>query len=314
MKLLNDIVFKAVFAKEENSELLRLLINALLDYRGDDVITEVLILNPFVEREYSDGKLIILDIKARDTKKRVYNIEVQINPGKNYINRVIFYLSKLFSEQVVIGEDYTNIPKTIGISIIDGNVIFKDNNEIHNTFRFRNIYSNEDLSDKVEIHFIELNKFDKEKGLELGTRFEKWLHLLKFGVYYQESNQDIPEELKTEEGIEMAYQEYRKVTSDDHIREMIWMQQKAKIDRGFELADAKQEGERLGIEKGERLGIEKGERLGIEKGERLGIEKGERLGMEKSIRKLSNKGYSYVQIADMLELDINFVKQMIESK
>ena len=46
-----------------------------------------------------------------------------------------------------------------------------------------------------------------------------------------------------------------KLTSDDHIKEMIWMQQKAKIDRGFDLSEARQDGREEGREEGRQEGV-----------------------------------------------------------
>jgi hypothetical protein len=41
----------------------------------------------------------------------------------------------------------------------------------------------------LEYHFVELSKFDKDKPSMLRNKFEKWLHILKFGDYYRSKAQ-----------------------------------------------------------------------------------------------------------------------------
>jgi predicted transposase/invertase (TIGR01784 family) len=241
-RFVNDVIFKAIFGKEENKGILICLLNALLDLKGKDKITEITILNPFIDKSYLTDKLLILDLKAKDGQGRLYNIEVQINPPKSYINRALIYLSKLISEQFPGGHEYSNLPKTISISILDSGVLFKQNENIHNIFRYKNVKSNEELTDVIELHFIELDKFMKEKPFELSTRFERWLFLLKFGEIYKGGKEGLPQELKEEEGIPMAADAYQRIMSDEHFRLYLIERDMAKSDYATRLYEARQEG------------------------------------------------------------------------
>jgi predicted transposase/invertase (TIGR01784 family) len=274
IRLVNDIVFKAVFAKEENKPILICLLNALLELRGDNKIKDITILNPFIAQDFLDDKLLVLDIKAKDTQNRLYNIEVQINPPQNYVHRAILYLSKLFVEQIGKGEDYIKLPRTIGISIIDSGIIFKNTEELHNIFRFKNTRTNLELTNLLELDFIELDKFKKDKPFELSTRLEKWLFLLKFAEYYKDIKEKIPQELQEEEGIPMAIESYQRVLSDQQLWIKIVERDIARMDRNTFIAEAKQIGLKEGKEEGIKEGIKEGMKEGIKEGMKEGMKEG----------------------------------------
>jgi hypothetical protein len=48
---------------------------------------------------------------------------------------------------------------------------------------------------KEELHFVEMTKFKIEKPHSLRTRFEKWLHVLKFGDILYSVDKELTEEL-----------------------------------------------------------------------------------------------------------------------
>ena len=72
-----DFVFKKVFGSPENSGALIGLLNAVLSLPNP--ITQVEILNPFSYQEFADDKLIVLDVRARDSAERLLNIEMQVS-------------------------------------------------------------------------------------------------------------------------------------------------------------------------------------------------------------------------------------------
>ena len=141
------------------------------------------------------------------------------------------------------------------------------------------------MSDIIELHYIELPKYDKDKPHTAKTPFEKWLHILKFSELYQDYTQAIPDELITEEGIEMAVTAYRKALTKGEVREIIEFRHKALKDEATRLDNARREGEAKGIAKG----IAEGEVKGLVKSARIMLELGlskaeiaEKLGLNES--------------------------------
>ena len=145
-----------------------------------------------------------LDVKARDGRAQLYNIEVQVADEHDYIKRSLYYLARLFGEQLERGGAYRQIARTIGISLLDFK-LFPEVDELHSRFRFYDAAQGRELSDVLEIHYIELAKFSKRKPQSLRTPFERWLHVLKFADLYEAGVESVPEALKQEEGIDLTY-------------------------------------------------------------------------------------------------------------
>jgi predicted transposase/invertase (TIGR01784 family) len=217
--LLNDTVFKFVFGEEKRKPILICLLNALLSLKGKEKIAEIEILNPHLERESLDDKLAILDIRARDGTGKLYNVEVQVDPPHWYVKRAVYYAAKLLSGQLIKGHEYVEVQKTIGISLLGRALL--DEEEMHTIHRLENISTHRELTDVIELHFIELWKFSTLKPRELQSPFERWLHFLKFGEYYADEEAQLPRELKEEEGIEMALDAYKEVNADKYMRQII---------------------------------------------------------------------------------------------
>jgi len=65
-----DCVFKALLGRPDNSNLLIHFLNAMLAEQLESPILEVVIENPFNEKEFLTDKLSIVDVKARDERAR----------------------------------------------------------------------------------------------------------------------------------------------------------------------------------------------------------------------------------------------------
>ena len=70
-----DFAFKKLFGSPEHPDITIHFLNAVL--RDDPRIVDIEILNPFLERDFADDRLAILDVLARDETGRVFNIEMQ---------------------------------------------------------------------------------------------------------------------------------------------------------------------------------------------------------------------------------------------
>ena len=73
-----DCVFKALLGSEENRNLLIHFLNAFLVQDLAEPLVWVDILNPYNDKEFLSDKLSIVDVKARDSQDRLYQIEIQL--------------------------------------------------------------------------------------------------------------------------------------------------------------------------------------------------------------------------------------------
>ena len=63
---------------------------------------------------------MILDIKARDDQGRLYNLEMQMLATASLVQRLLYYWSKIYSQQLAEGDDYTRLRPTISICFVNG--------------------------------------------------------------------------------------------------------------------------------------------------------------------------------------------------
>ena len=108
INLRNDVIFKYIFGYEKNERILIALLNAILGLEGKEKIVKLTFLNTFNLQEYLKDKLSTLDVKAEDNTGRRVNIEMQVEPDKAYISRVIYYHDKLFTSQLKKAEPYAS--------------------------------------------------------------------------------------------------------------------------------------------------------------------------------------------------------------
>ena len=232
-----DFVFKNIFGSEKHPNILISFLNATL--KPKDLITEVEIKNTDLNKGYIEDKFSRLDVKATTSNNEIINIEIQLKNEYNMIKRSLYYWSKLYSEQLNEGEDYSLLKRTICINIL--NFKYLKTRMFHSVYRMKEIHTNEELSDIQEIHFIEIQKL--EDGSDEKDMLVAWIEFLK----NPESEKVRSLEMSVDE-IREAKDELIKMSHDDTQRELYEMRAKTLRDK----ISALNEAERKGIKKGEK--------------------------------------------------------------
>ena len=240
-----DFVFKNIFGSEKHPNILISFLNATL--KPKDLITAVEIKNTDLNKGYIEDKFSRLDVKATTSNNEIINIEIQLKNEYNMIKRSLFYWSKLYSEQLNEGEDYSVLKRTICINIL--NFKYLKTRKFHSGYRLKEIYSNEELTDVAEIHFIEIPKL--EEGADEKDMLVAWIEFLK----NPESEKVRSLEMSIDE-IREAKDELIRMSNDDTQRELYEMRAKTLKDK----ISALNEAERKGIKKGRQEGIKEGEK------------------------------------------------------
>jgi len=153
-----DIAFKKIFGVEENKDLLISLINSIVS--KEDRAIEVELLNPYNPKNFKRDKLSILDIKAKNQDGKHYNIEIQITDEADYDQRALYYWAKLYSGQLMEAKSYSSLNKTIGIHILNF-ISIPEAKKYHNIFRLTEKETGFHHFKDIELHTIELSKFEK---------------------------------------------------------------------------------------------------------------------------------------------------------
>ena len=240
-----DFVFKNIFGSEKHPNILISFLNATL--KPKDLITEVEIKNTDLNKGYIEDKFSRLDVKATTSNNEIINIEIQLKNEYNMIKRSLYYWSKLYSEQLNEGEDYSLLKRTICINIL--NFKYLKTRMFHSVYRMKEIHTNEELSDIQEIHFIEIPKL--EDGSDEKDMLVAWIEFLK----NPESEKVRSLEMSVDE-IREAKDELIKMSNDDTQRELYEMRAKTLRDK----ISALNEAERKGIKKGREEGRKEGEK------------------------------------------------------
>ena len=236
-----DFVFKNIFGSEKHPNILISFLNATL--KPKDLITEVEIKNTDLNKGYIEDKFSRLDVKATTSNNEIINIEIQLKNEYNMIKRSLYYWSKLYSEQLNEGEDYSLLKRTICINIL--NFKYLKTRMFHSVYRMKEIHTNEELSDIEEIHFIEIPKL--EDGSDEKDMLVAWIEFLK----NPESEKVRSLEMSVDE-IREAKDELIKMSNDDTQRELYEMRAKTLRDKISALNEAERKGIKKGREEGEK--------------------------------------------------------------
>ena len=154
-----DIIFKLLMGTENSKEMLTDFLMSVLNLSPDEY-TDITISNPFLLQEYKGDKLGILDVKLKLKSGKVLNIEVQVDPMPHMGNRILFYISKLITEQIGESDQYEKIKPVISI-IITGHPLVKQSEKYHHHFGLYDIESGVLLTDALSIHTLEVPKARK---------------------------------------------------------------------------------------------------------------------------------------------------------
>ncbi len=272
-----DYAFKRVFGDERNSEILIHLVNAIL--KPESPIVRIQILNPFQHKDIAEGKLTVLDIRARDQSGRLLNVELQLLLPPYFRERLLFYWAGLYRRQLQENEPYDELRPAISIGILN-QVLFPDVGAFHLEFGLYNREHGLRFTDHIELHLLELPKFQCEVDL-LQDPLDKWLYFFRHAERMDPER--LPESFQ-EPVFRHAVEELKMLTQDELERERYESREKAMRDqisllRAVQKADeARVVAREEGLEEGRAKGLAKGLAEGLAEGRADGHAKGSYLG------------------------------------
>lgn len=234
-----DFVFKRIFGNEKHPDILISFLNAVM--KPKDLIESVQIRNSDIEKEHIEDKYSRLDIKAITNKGEYINIEIQVKNEYNMIKRSLYYWSKMFENQIVEGDNYNKLAKTVCINILDFKYL--KNDKFHNAYRLKEIDTNEELTDTMELHFIEIPKLRKlDDSEEISDMLEAWV------AFIQSPESEVVEKLEmSKKEIKEAKSQLLKMSVDSKDRYMYEKRKESILEKVSLIESAEQKG----IEQGE---------------------------------------------------------------
>jgi predicted transposase/invertase (TIGR01784 family) len=113
LPLINDIVFQYVFGEEESLPILQSMLNAFFEYAGCPHIEHIKLQKSRITPDVYGDKTAYLDLVAQDETGRLINIEIQTYREAFYMERSLFYWSRLYSRQIKRGQKYQELRPVI---------------------------------------------------------------------------------------------------------------------------------------------------------------------------------------------------------
>ena len=233
--VINDYIFKKIFSKKGNESILKDFLISVLNIPIQKVETRAEV---SLERQLEENKLGRLDILAKLDDSTIVNIEVQILNKYNFIDRTMYYWSGNYYNELRAGEDYNKVKKVIAINILDYEIF--EEGPYHEIARIRRDFKNKILTDKMELHFIQIPKFLKEnRGTK--TKLEQWMQFIS-----QKDEKEVELAMKENEEIKKANEEYEYLTGDEAERRLALLREEAIRDEKTMLRGSREEGKKEG--------------------------------------------------------------------
>ena len=278
-----DVIFKAIFVSDGDYTLLASLLSSIL---GIPIEAEdITVLNVELAPEHRSGRLSRLDVRVKTADNKHINIEIQLVDEKNMDKRSIFYLSKLYTQQMTAKMKFHELGQAITINILDFDYLPYE--EYHNVYRLKNIANNDELTNALEIHFIELKKMPRDR---IGSQKDFWMKFIS-----AENEEALDMLAKQNEVMDKAVKKLVYVSSDELIRYEMDMREKIELDYYSAMQGSYDEGIAIGEERGIAIGEERGREANI----------------REVVLEMKNDGLSEERIARIVKLPIEDVRGIL---
>ena len=229
-----DYCFKELLAYPE---IRKGFVAAILNKEPEE-LAETTLMPTILSKDTEDSKYGILDVRVRMKNGSQMDLEMQVAPFELWNNRVIFYLSKMYAEQVKEGDKYKNLKPCIHVSILNFN-LFHEDRTCFREIAFCDLTTKQKYTDLLEIYVLELKKLPQEQKEE--PLIIKWMRFLA-----AESREDFEKMAGEDNYINEAYEVLQKLSADERKRLEYEARQKAIRDYDSQMSSSREEGIRIG--------------------------------------------------------------------
>jgi predicted transposase/invertase (TIGR01784 family) len=296
-----DYAFKKVFGSNGSKKILKSFLNSVIEFENGYKIKSLEILDPYNIPILKGMKDTFVDVKARLENNTIVIIEMQVLNHDGLEKRILYNMTKNYSQQLQKGENYHLLNPVIALTILDFEMFDYEKYKSNYILLEKDNFTK--YSGDVELLFIELPKF--KKSLEECENIEdKWIYFIK----NSEDLTVIPQ--NSEDEIKDAYEIANKANlSVDELelqqkrKEFVYIQKNS-------IEKAKREAKEEGFEEGREEGLEQGKQEGLEQGKQEGREEGAK-NKQLEIAKLSlNQGLDISTISLITGLSVDEINSI----
>ena len=268
--LKNDFVFRRIFAT--HPEILRRLLNDLLERTGERSIEAIEYLSSEQLPLVLGAKLSILDVRCKDRTGTTFVVEMQLIHVPGFINRVVYNACKAYVGQLGGGEKYTRLTDVVAISICDFELwpdVTQDAQGLPRVPMLSRWNMTERKSGhqdllQVQYAFLELPKLPAARPKTEGADLWAWLFV------HAPELADVPADWPAgpfRQALELANQATFSQTELDAYRKVFDEIQQVRDLAEAKLAEGEARGEARGEAKGKAAGLAEGKAAGLAEGE-----------------------------------------------
>lgn len=239
----NDYCFKRLFGNHGNEKITKDLLETILERKIEKIELDG---NTILEKDISDDKVGVLDIKTKINENEICNIELQIVDQKNIEKRILYYWSKLYSTSIKKGENYRKLKKTIAIVIANFELDkLKEIPEYHTKWQIREEkYQKIILTNVLELHILELPKTVYDIKEESNINLLYWLKFIMNPEEIEEMEGMNKVREDTKEALEEAMTEWDNINASEYDRMIAGLRVKHILDTNSIYDDGREDGEK----------------------------------------------------------------------
>ena len=244
IKKLNDFFIRYFFGLKGDEDLLLSFINSIMIDSNFATFVSVEIINPFNLSEKANNKESIVDLKAVTEDGTIVIIEIQTYSTKNFFERALYYWSKNYSSALKKGDEYYELRPVISINLIDDILFDKNDKRMHTCYLLKEKNSNQILTDHIQLHYVEIPKFDKNADMAESPPVAK--KELKNWILFLKSNkeEDMSQLLKEDTIFEKALKKYNYFTDNEDLLNEYDKREAYLVYQHSLMRDFKEEGEK----------------------------------------------------------------------
>ena len=239
MKPKVDFAFKEIMMNEHA----RIgFLSAILKLNPND-IKETQLLNTNLRKIHEDDKQGILDVRILMNNLVEIDIEIQLAELKVWADRSLFYLAKMYVEQIESGDTYKVFNRCVSISLLNF-TLFTDTEEFYSCFHLWEDNRHTMYTDKMEFHILEFPKLPKELQ-EDSSDMLLWAKFIN-----AEKKEEFDMLAEKNSYIQSAYKQLQIISQDKQKRLEYEAREKAIRDYNQLMYESKEAGIQQGIQQG----------------------------------------------------------------
>ena len=215
-----DIVFQSLFNKK-NEEITKSFIEALLEEKVNSIeINDTKELT----RDKPMNKLGILDLELDINNREKVDVEVQLLKNDEFIHRLLYYWSRLYSKQMQRGEEYTKAKRVVIIAIVDFEIdITKELRRMETIWNIREKEKTEKvLTDLLEIRIINLRRVREAYQKDKENKKNQWVMFLE-----DPNSKEVKEIMEKNEDVKKAIITVKEMSEDEKMEKLAELREKA---------------------------------------------------------------------------------------